>query len=196
MSSTLTADHTVQGGERLEGEFTFEGLYKTLYPRVVAFVYHKVYPDRESAEEITAEVFTRAYAKLGSLRNVECVETWVFSIARNAVNSHWREKGKEEKYLPRFFAKYVLASDTKDPEERLILDERIRLLIAAIKKLTIKEQEVIALVNEGMRNAEIARTLVRSDACVRITKLRAFRKLRRFLTMSEAIEEEVTRRVA
>src|SRR4030042_4673726 len=66
----------------------FSALYREFSPKVFAYVYGRV-QDKEVSLDIVSEVFERAFSKGSSLRSSEAFGAWLFTIARNAVASHW-----------------------------------------------------------------------------------------------------------
>ena len=68
----------------------FTELYHQYFPKVFAYVYGRV-QDKEVSLDIVSDVFEKAYIKMRSLRSPESFGSWLFTIARNEVSSHWRK---------------------------------------------------------------------------------------------------------
>ena len=66
-----------------------ETIYRANVRSLYAFVYSKV-GNREAAEDITADVFTKALTRLDPTREEHSIVAWLFRVARNAVNDYWR----------------------------------------------------------------------------------------------------------
>ena len=66
-----------------------EAIYRAHVRSLYAFVYSKV-GNREAAEDITADVFTKALTRLDPTREEHSIVAWLFRVARNAVADHWR----------------------------------------------------------------------------------------------------------
>jgi RNA polymerase sigma-70 factor (ECF subfamily) len=64
-------------------------LYRAHARSVYAFIYSKV-GNRETAEDLTADVFLKALAHLDLTREEHSIVAWLFRVARNAVNDYWR----------------------------------------------------------------------------------------------------------
>ena len=68
--------------------------FGTLYDRYVTRIYRYVYSrvhDRETAEDLTSEVFCKALGAIGRYRpSGRPYSAWLFRIAINAVNDHYR----------------------------------------------------------------------------------------------------------
>ena len=72
----------------------FEAVYRRTAPRVYAYV-ASVLRDRSAAEEVTAQVYERAYRKRRSYRPRRgSVDAWLFGIARNAALDEVRRRGR------------------------------------------------------------------------------------------------------
>src|SRR5436190_6935503 len=72
----------------------FEAVYRRTAPRVYAYV-ASVLRDRSAAEEVTAQVYERAYRKRRSYRPRRgSVDAWLFGIARNAALDELRRRGR------------------------------------------------------------------------------------------------------
>ena len=70
----------------------FGTLYDRYFPRIYRFVYSRV-PDRETAEDVTSEVFCKAFRAIGRYRHSgHPFSAWLFRIAINAVNDHRRAR--------------------------------------------------------------------------------------------------------
>jgi len=72
-------------GEALEVMY---GAYKT---RIYTFLL-RLLSDPESADDLTQDVFTKAYVALGSLTNEHRVLPWLYRIANNAAIDHIRRR--------------------------------------------------------------------------------------------------------
>ena len=73
-------------------ETAFANLVRKYEKRVYAFVLRKI-GDFQDAEELTQDVFLRAYAKLSMLRNPDCFAGWLYVIATRVCVS-WLRKQK------------------------------------------------------------------------------------------------------
>src|SRR5262245_9779629 len=73
----------------------FAELYERNFERVYAFIVRRM-PDRQDAEDVTAEVFQHALANLGRFewRGVPFA-VWLFRIASNAMADRHRERTRE-----------------------------------------------------------------------------------------------------
>ena len=94
-----TADHPAQTAPTMARSATrdavaertdrFVRLYQELFPSVHGYIRFRV-RDVHAAEDLTGQVFERALARLGSVRDAGRVRAWIFTIARNAVADYRR----------------------------------------------------------------------------------------------------------
>ncbi len=156
----------------------FSELYHQFFPKVFAYVYGRV-QDREVSLDIVSDVFEKAYMKMKSLRSPESFGSWLFTIARNEVSSHWRKEKPAVRAAQEAAIEREIHGQPKSPEESLLHKERLASLSALVRGLPRREQEIIALKFDAeLTNREIASILSTSEVNVRVTIFRALRKLR------------------
>src|SRR5207244_2988221 len=71
--------------------------FATLYQRYHKQIYSHLFRmlgDREDANDLTVESFTRAWRALPSLADGRCFQSWLYRIATNAALDHLRRKRK------------------------------------------------------------------------------------------------------
>ena len=77
----------------------FERLYRTHVPRILALTRRMAGPDR--ADDLTQDVFVRAWQKLALFRGESSLATWLHRLAVNVVIEHFRVQGvARERFLP------------------------------------------------------------------------------------------------
>ena len=156
----------------------FSELYDEYFPKVFAYVYGRV-QDKEVSLDIVADVFEKAYMKMKSLRSPGSFGSWLFTIARNEVSSHWRKEKPAAKAAQEAAWENEIHHQPKNPEETLLHKERLASLSALVRQLPRREQEIISLKFDAeLTNREIANVLSTSEVNVRVTIFRALRKLR------------------
>ncbi len=156
----------------------FADLYHTYFPKVFAYVYGRV-QDREISLDIVSDVFEKAFIKVQSLRSPESFGSWLFTIARNEVSSHWRKEKPAAKAAQAAAWENEIHNQPRGPEEAILHKERLHALSLLVRQLPKREQEIIALKFDGeLTNREIAAILNTSEVNVRVTIFRALRKLR------------------
>src|SRR3989344_2331792 len=74
------------------GENTaFGELYELCFDKIYRFVYFRV-GHKEIAEDLTEEVFIKAFENLHTLNQSSSFEAWLYQIARNKVIDYYRSK--------------------------------------------------------------------------------------------------------
>lgn len=156
----------------------FSDLYNEYFPKVLAYVYGRV-QDKEVSLDIVSDVFEKAFIKKKSLRSPESFGSWLFTIARNEVSSHWRKEKPAAKAAQEAAFENELHHQPRGPEETLLHREKLDALSLLVRALPRREQEIIALKFDAeLTNREIAQVLNTSEVNVRVTIFRALRKLR------------------
>lgn len=137
-----------QSGDHL----AFERLYRANVGRVHALVWRMAGPER--IDELTQDVFVRAWEKLGSFRGDASFSTWLHRVAVNLLLSRRAERRRERERLDeRDGALEVQPSRRRGPE--LVLD-----LETAIRRLPEGARQVFVLHDvEGYRHQEIAEAM-------------------------------------
>ncbi len=156
----------------------FAELYDQYFPKVFAYVYGRV-QHKEAALDIVSDVFEKAYVKMHGLRSADAFSSWLFTIARNEVASHWRKEKPAAKALQEAAWNNELNHQPPSPEDTLLHRERISHLASLLRQLPPREQEIISLKFDAeLSNREISDILRTSEVNVRVTIFRALRKLR------------------
>ncbi len=77
----------------------FERLYRTHVPRILALARRMAGAD--SADELTQDVFVRAWYKLGGFRGESALGTWLHRLAVNVIIERFRTLGTaRDRFLP------------------------------------------------------------------------------------------------
>ncbi len=156
----------------------FADLYQQYFSKVFAYVYGRV-QNRELSLDIVSDVFEKAFIKKQSLRSEDAFGSWLFTIARNEVSSHWRKEKPAAKAVQEAAWETEIHHQPRSPEESLLHKERIDHLLRFLRQLPSREQEIISLKFDAeLTNREIAQVLNTSEVNVRVTIFRALRKLR------------------
>ena len=140
--------------------------------------------DVDEANDLTSAVFERAVGKLaGYDPGRGAPNTWLFAIARNMLNSHWRSAGLHST-LPLAAVEEQPTFDPP-PEEMVVRRETRRELIEALGSLDGRERDLIALKFSALiTNREIASLTGLTESHVGVILFRALRKLRALLFAS------------
>jgi RNA polymerase sigma factor (sigma-70 family) len=152
----------------------YADLYRQYLPRILRYVQFRV-GDEDLAQDLTAEVFERAFLRQHTLRRPEAFGAWLFAIARNEVAAHYR---RSRPCVPLEVAADQPVADPSPPELVMRREELARLR-AALGTLSKRDQEIVRLrFAGGLGNQEIAQVLHLRAGHVAVLLYRALHKLR------------------
>ncbi len=153
----------------------FGAIYDRYFENIFKFLYYRT-SHKQTAEDLTEEVFLKAFKALGSLKGGSPkLRGWLFQIARNLLIDHYRKTTvtvniEELESLESF---ETTAIDTLQ-----LQSEEVRLL-KALSSLPQDQQTVVKLrFLEEFEISEIAELLGKSEGNIRILQFRALTKLR------------------
>lgn len=162
----------------------FGQLYDVYLDKIFRYVYYHV-ADKMAAEDISQEVFVKAWKAIKSCRGREdTFLAWLYRIAHNLTVDHHRRQSKCRSL------EVQCRSNMTNPMEATELDLRELELVQALHYLPEEHQNVIILkFIEGFSNQEIGRMLNKSQGAIRITQMRALSRLRKHLTKTREGED-------
>ena len=157
----------------------FEAWYDAHRTTVYRYVRFRV-ATRETAEDVTSEVFLKAYRSFHSYDpERSSPRTWLLRIARNAVTDHLRSLRRRGSLHVSLDRVPDLVADVPSQEERLLRQERIQKLLNGTRALRPGDQEILSLrYGGGLSNREIADHLDISPNAVAVRLHRALKRLR------------------
>lgn len=165
---------TIQSKRALQGLGAFSVLVDTYQSRLYGFVLRMV-KDQRDAEDLTQEVFVRAYQGMDSFDGRSSVRTWLFRIAHNLCID--RHRKASHRSFDRVATEDELAafevSDARWDPEQAVMDSELKEKVSeAVGQLSEKLRAVLLLHDaEGMGYQEIAAAL---DIPVGTVKSRLF----------------------
>lgn len=133
---------------------------------------------RDTADDLVAEVWLRAFRGRANFDpHYADARPWLYGIARNVLNAHWRQKSKAPPLLPA-----AISDPWPEFEEHIDVNERRADLVHALEALTDDERETLLLVAwERMSAVSIALMLDVPASTVRNRLHRARTIMRRGL---------------
>ncbi len=154
----------------------FGELYSTYLDKIYRYVFYQV-KDKAVAEDITEEVFIKAWKAIKSCKGKEqTFLPWLFRIAHNHIIDTFRKK-KEE-----LLVEMETVADVFD--HRLEVETKLeqQQLLKVIGRLTPNQRQVIILkFLEGLDNGQIGQVMHRSQGAIRVLQMRALATLRQTL---------------
>ena len=159
----------------------FSELYEACFERVYRFIFFRV-TDVQAAEDLTSQVFLKAWENLGRYRPHGPFLAWLYAIARNTVIDNYRTR-KQTVSLDE--AMPIAAQDAK-LDDHMQFQFEIQSLQTAMQLLTQEQQEVITLrFIADYDTPQIARHMGKSEGAVRALQMRALQALARVMRNSE-----------
>ena len=155
----------------------FSRLYDLYFKKIYQFIFYRV-NHKEIAEDLTEEVFIKAYGKISNITSSLSFEGWMYQIARNRVIDYYRDKRQtvplDEIENTFYYEETVI--------DTINLENRQKLLLETIKKLRGDQQIVLKLkFFENLENAEIAELLGKTEGAIRVIQHRALQQLQNLL---------------
>lgn len=158
----------------------FAGVFDGFFKRVFAYIRYRC-DDDALADDLTAQTFERVMARLGDYDPARgAFAAWVFGIARNAVNDHYRA-ARRFPWLALDLFQHHAAPDP-DPEASVIGQETEAALVASLVKLDRRTRDVLGLKFAGeLTNREIAKLTGLKESNVGVILFRGIQKLRKMM---------------
>lgn len=167
----------------------FAELYDLYVDKIYNYVYYKVGSTVE-AEDLTAQVFTKAWEAIGSYRwQGHSFSPWLFRIAHNLVVDFHRARRPSVDLDVLETRPSLRDAEESRPEQilqNMMAMEQVR---AAISQLTEEQQTVIILrFIEGYSTADIAEMMEKRRGAIRGLQFRGLIALRKILGVEETDE--------
>ena len=150
-----------------------EALYRTQVRPLYTFIYSKV-GNREAAEDLTSEVFTKALTHLDPTREAHSIVAWLYRVARTTVADYWRA-GRG----PRVIALEEARTARQAPPAVDVVrqEQTAARATALLARLPENYRTVLSYrVLEGLSVAETARCMGTSEANVKVLQHRALKR--------------------
>jgi RNA polymerase sigma-70 factor (ECF subfamily) len=152
----------------------FVRLYRMYYDAIFRYCAHRLF-EREAAEDVTSQVFLGVVEKFQSFKgNEQQFRNWLYKIATNAVNDHFRKTARRNNLL-----EGAAERANSHDDDYGASPEKLALLREAMLALKPRYQTIITLrFFENLKPTEIADVLDSSPGAVRSQMARALAKLR------------------
>lgn len=156
----------------------FAQLYDRYLDQVYGYVQRRV-GHRQTAEDLTGDVFLRAYRRLGQFEwQGKDLGAWIMTIARNRVHDHFKSARFRMERSAEIDADRHDGSRVERPDAIAEGRDLARSLGRALDQLKDEHREVIELrFVHGMNVAETAEVLERSVGATKALQYRALRAL-------------------
>ena len=158
----------------------FGKLYDIYLDRIYRYVFYQV-KDKMTAEDITEEVFMKAWKAIGSCKGKGYTfSAWIYRIAHNHMINSLRNIWKCVSIESIETENLGEVSDPKLEVETALDRQELREVIAGLPQN--QRQVVILKFIEGLDNQEIGHIMSKSEGAVRLLQMRALSALRQKLS--------------
>jgi len=167
----------IQPHQQLSQEFT--DLYDAYADAVYRFIFFRT-SNQALAWDLTQECFLKMweYVRDGKREKVKNQRAFLYTIARNIVIDHWRQKEKQTTIDLEEVAHAI--PDGNDMHEKTVLKDEIGNMLKLLKLLPEHHREILTMrYTQELSFSEIAGILSKSAVSVRVEAHRAIKKLKR-----------------
>jgi RNA polymerase sigma-70 factor (ECF subfamily) len=176
-SESLLVKRAIQGDSEAIGE-----IYRRYAPAIFRYLFYRV-GDKETAEDLTSEVFLRALKAFPRYQQRGLpFSAWLYRIAGARVADYFRRR-RRRSTVP---LRAEISAGAQNPEQELESRLEVEELQFALAQLPQAHQQVIVLrFVERLPHAEVAQIMNRSKGAIRVLQYRALAKLRKILEEAE-----------
>lgn len=153
--------------------------------------------NREDAQDVTQDVFIRAYKSIGRFRGDSGLGTWLYRVTLNACRDHQR-KGRFMKLqqslglVAEEDSRWVEQRPDADPERLTVAGQLREDLARALQRLSPAERDTFVLRQFNQLSIrETSQVTGRAEGTVKNLLFRALTKLRKELAVHREAEEAI-----
>jgi len=153
----------------------FEDFYRTYVKRVYKFVYFRIGSDKRLAEDLTQDVFLKAFEAFERYDPAVSQSSWIYTIARNHLINHYA------KTRPGVSLDDIEGSvwTSEDGRDRMISRQDERHMLDALARLPKEDATLIRMKYlEGWAFEELAEIFGKSSGALRVQAGRAMKHLK------------------
>jgi RNA polymerase sigma-70 factor (ECF subfamily) len=167
-------------------EVRFETLIERHHDEIYGYLWRLTNSSGQSEagvepQDLTQEVFLRAYQAFGRLRPDSNHRAWLFKIATNCAYTALERHGRQRHHSldPLEAVHRIPASERQSPDRQVILNETLEVVRKEIAALPPKQQAAVVMRHvQGLDYATIAGALACSEDSARANVYQGLRRLR------------------
>ncbi len=161
----------VQNGDLQQASLLFDRYHKRLFNFLA-----RLAMDRDTAEDLTQNVFLRMIRYRNSYRQGLKFQSWIYQVARNVFSDHYQKiKNKKADFVDI----EKMGERIADNEESAMMDEQEQLLQKSMALLSEEQRELLVLTRfQHMKYEEVAVLMDTTVANIKVKVHRAIAKLR------------------
>ena len=175
----------------------FDQLIDRYQGDIYRMIYYRLRKQMD-AEDLTQDVFIRAYRSIARLREPERFRSWLYTIAVNRVNDYLRKKRvrsifKSSDEGPEILPEADQLREKPEALEQVLKEDFWRQVTRMAEKLSKMEKEVFMLrFMDDLNIAEIAQVLKKSESTVKTHLYRALAKFKKEKGLRQFLQEDLT----
>jgi RNA polymerase sigma-70 factor, ECF subfamily len=146
--------------------------YGKFKDKIYTFFMYRVNFNSAVAEDLTSEVFIKAFKNFENFDRVHAFSTWIYTIAKNHLSNYYRSKKADVEIE---YAKNIGV----DMMEKMDIKNELAGVMEKIYRLDDYSREVLLMrFVDGLDNNEIAGLFGKDEGTIRTQVSRALKKLR------------------
>lgn len=154
---------------------SFISYYNQFKDKIFNYLFYRTGFDRELAEDLTSEVFIKAFKSFDSFDKDKQFQSWIFTITKNHLINYYKA---DKKTVPIEDVEQTLSIPPEDVGQLLEINN----IISVIEKMDESDKEPLLLrYVSDLTNQEIAQALNKDEGAIRTQISRSLAKLRTFL---------------
>jgi RNA polymerase sigma-70 factor (ECF subfamily) len=157
----------------------FGVVYDLYIEKIYKFVYYRTH-HKQTAEDLTSVVFTKAFNKFSSFDKRANFATWLFRVARNTVIDHYRTK-KSVSDIEEAFDLSDSTNISRDYEHK----EKMAQAKKYLAQLPEEQRDLVIMrLWDGLSYAEIAEITGKTEANLRVNFSRTLSRMQKEMVLT------------
>lgn len=146
--------------------------YNKYKDKIFNYIWYRVNFNQALADDLTSEIFIKAYEKYDTFDEARPFQSWIYAIAKNHLLNYYRTANRETDLL----SAYKLSGNDLEKLDAVLELKRI---ISLINRMHPSQRDILLLrFADGLDNKEIAQILCKDEGAVRVQISRALKELR------------------
>ena len=156
-------------------------VYNRFYSPLFKYISFRV-DDTQLAEDLTSDVFSSLLEAIQKNKMPREIQPWLFGVARNLVNGHYRKKSRWKWTALTDF----LSDSAESVDTQIVQKMNLRELSKQIHTLNEPQQHVLGLrFGYGLSIKEVANQMGKSEGAVKMLQARAIAALSKELSQGQ-----------
>jgi RNA polymerase sigma-70 factor (ECF subfamily) len=155
--------------------------YDKYKAKIFNYCWYRINFDREIAEDLTSEIFIKAFSNFDSFDQEASFQAWIYAIAHNHLVNHYRKGGREVSLDE------VLEFSIDNTATKVHASLEVEKILSAIAQMDAYSRNVLLMKYvDGLDSKEIAQVLGKNDGAVRTQLSRSLAILKEKLGYEKA----------